>query len=326
MLRYDLRVPEHSGPPEARYSTCLEQCQWADQRGFAGVRFHEHHHSDDGYLPSSVIMASAVAGRTRGLALRLSVIVLPLYDPIRLAEDLAVLDLASGGRVELVVAAGYVAAEFEMFGRDIADRLQLLEEGVDALRSAWTGEEFTFRDRRVKVRPRPHGGRQIPVMMGGSSARAARQAARIADGFEPVPREFLAAYLTECERLGRRPGWYPGPGHGLLLMHLAEDPDATWERIRPYAWYENSSYLPWTRPAGTKVGYREVSDPDQLRTGGPYRVVTPEECLRLVRDLGPDAEINLHPLMGGMDPELSWESLQLFESKVMPALRAEGLL
>jgi Luciferase-like monooxygenase/Periplasmic binding protein len=189
------------------------------QRGFAGVRFHEHHRSDDGYLPSSVVLASAVAGRTRSLALRLSVIVLPLYDPIGLAEDLAVLDLASGGRVELVVAAGYVAAEFEIFGRDIADRLQLLEEGVNALRSAWTGEEFAFHDRRVKVRPRPHGGRQIPVMMGGSSARAARQTAHISDGFEPVPREFLAAYLTECERLGRRPGWYPAPGHGLLLMH-----------------------------------------------------------------------------------------------------------
>ena len=79
-------------------------------------------------------------------------------------------------------------------------------------------------------------------------------------------------------------------------------------------------------PAGTQVGYSAVTDADQLRGQGGYRVVTPEDCLRLVRELGPDAEIQLHPLMGGMDPELGWESLQLFESKVMPQLAAEGLL
>ena len=96
-----------------------------------------------------------------------------------------------------------------MFGREIARRVELLEEGIAILRLAWTGEPFTFRGRPVKVRPRP--GRQIPIAMGGSSARAARQAARIADGFDPVPRKYLQTYLTECERLGRPPGWYSRP-------------------------------------------------------------------------------------------------------------------
>jgi alkanesulfonate monooxygenase SsuD/methylene tetrahydromethanopterin reductase-like flavin-dependent oxidoreductase (luciferase family) len=320
LLKYDLRVPE--GSPEKFYAECLDQCRWADERGFSGVRFHEHHRSDDGYLPSPVVMASAAAGRTRTLALRCSVIVLPLHDPVRMAEDLAVLDLASGGRLELVVSAGYVPSEFEMFGQEIARRIELLEEGIAALRLAWTGEPFTFRGRPVKVRPRP--GRQIPIAMGGSSARAARQAARIADGFEPVPRKYLQTYLAECERLGRSPGWYPGPGHELRLLHVAEDPDAAWERIKRHARHENDSYLAMTAPAGTQVGFSAVTDADQLR--GSYLVVTPDECLRLVRELGSDAEIQLHPLMGGMDPELGWESLQLFEAKIMPQLAAEGLL
>jgi alkanesulfonate monooxygenase SsuD/methylene tetrahydromethanopterin reductase-like flavin-dependent oxidoreductase (luciferase family) len=324
LLKYDMRVPEGAGSPEMFYAECLDQCEWADGCGFAGVRFHEHHRSDDGYLPSPVVLASAVAGRTKTLALRCSVIVLPLHDPVRLAEDLAVLDLASGERLELVVSAGYVASEFEMFGQDIARRVELLEQGIEALRLAWTGEPFTFRGRPVKVRPRP--GRQIRIAMGGSSVRAARQAARIADGFEPAPRKYLQAYLAECERLGRDPGWYPGPGHELRLLHVAEDPDATWDRIKQHARHENDSYLAWTRPAGTQVGYSAVTDADQLRAPGGYRILTPQECLRLVRELGPDAEIQLHPLMGGMDPKLGWESLELFESKVMPQLAAEGLL
>jgi len=320
LLKYDLRVP--AGSPEKFYAECLDQCRWAEERGFSGVRFHEHHRSDDGYLPSPVVMASAVAGRTSTLALRCSVIVLPLHDPVRMAEDLAVLDLASGGRLELVVAAGYVASEFEMFGQEIARRTELLEEGIETLRLAWTGEPFTFRGRPVKVRPRP--GRQIPIAMGGSSARAARQAARIADGFEPAPRKYLRTYLDECGRLGRSPGWYPGPGHELRLLHVAEDPDAAWHRMKRHAQHENDSYLALTAQAGTQVGFSPVTDTDQLR--GSYLVVTPDECLRLVRELGPDAEIQLHPLMGGMDPELGWESLQLFEAKVMPHLAAEGFL
>ena len=94
--------------------------------------------------------------------------------------------------------------------------------------------------------------------------------------------------------------------------------------MKRHAQHENDSYLALTAPAGTQVGFSAVTDTDQLR--GSYRVVTPDECLRLVRELGPDAEIQLHPLMGGMDPELGWESLQLFEAKVMPQLAAEGFL
>jgi alkanesulfonate monooxygenase SsuD/methylene tetrahydromethanopterin reductase-like flavin-dependent oxidoreductase (luciferase family) len=284
------------------------------------VRFHEHHGSDDSYLPSPVVMASVVAGRTSTLALRCSVIVLPLHDPVRMAEDLAVLDLASGGRLELVVSAGYVAREFEMFGQEIARRVELLEAGIEALRLAWTGEPFTFRGRPVKVRPRP--GRQIPIAMGGSSARAARQAARIADGFEPAPRKYLQTYLTERERLGRSPGWYPGPGHELRLLHVATDPDAAWARIRRHAAHENEAY---TRlGASARSGFRPTPDPDQLRASGAYRIVTPKECVELLRGLGPDAEVQLHPLVGGLDPDVAWESLHLFQAEVMPQLAEEN--
>jgi alkanesulfonate monooxygenase SsuD/methylene tetrahydromethanopterin reductase-like flavin-dependent oxidoreductase (luciferase family) len=176
------------------------------------------------------------------------------------------------------------------------------------------------------VRPLPYRRRVIPIAMGGSSPRAARRAARIADGFEPAPRRFLADYIGECERLGKPVGWHPGPGHELRLLHVAKDPDRAWAQMKRHAQHENDSYMSWTAPTGTKVGFESVSDADELRARGLYRIVTPTECLKVVRELGPDADIQLHPLMGGMDPDLGWESLYLFRSEVMPALAAEGLM
>ena len=152
-LKYDLRAPGFGPPPEELYQACVEQCVWGERHGFSGVRLHEHHASDDGYLPSPIVMGSVIAGATRTMALRFSVIVLPLHEPLRVAEDLAVIDIASRGRIELVVGAGYVPYEFEMFGHQVADRVNRLEHAVQVLRLAWTGEEFEVDGHPAKVRP-----------------------------------------------------------------------------------------------------------------------------------------------------------------------------
>jgi alkanesulfonate monooxygenase SsuD/methylene tetrahydromethanopterin reductase-like flavin-dependent oxidoreductase (luciferase family) len=326
-IKYDLRSAPFGPPLPELYSAFLEQCRWADGHGFAGVRLHEHHRSVDDYLPSPVVMAGAVAAVTERLQIRCSVIVLPLHDPVRIAEDLAVVDNVSRGRLEVVVAAGYNRPEFEMFGREIDDRVTDLETGVVALRHCWTGEEFEFQGRPVLVRPRPFGNRQIPIAVGGSSARAAKQAARIGDGCELVPYRFVETYRRERAALGKDEGWIPGPGHQLRMVHVSKDPDETWQRIAPFALHENNDYVRMTSAAGTSVGYLDVGgQADELRAQGIYRVVTPDEAIALARSLGLQAEFQLHPLMGGMDIDLSWESLELFESEVMPVLRADGLL
>jgi alkanesulfonate monooxygenase SsuD/methylene tetrahydromethanopterin reductase-like flavin-dependent oxidoreductase (luciferase family) len=97
------------------YREMLEQCAWADRLGFDAVVFGEHHGTDDGYLPSAVTAAAAVAGRTAQLKLR-PMIMAPFRDPLAVAEELAVLDLASAGRVTPIVLGGYVRGEFAMFG------------------------------------------------------------------------------------------------------------------------------------------------------------------------------------------------------------------
>ncbi|HRE01195.1 MAG TPA: LLM class flavin-dependent oxidoreductase, partial [Ilumatobacteraceae bacterium] len=101
-------------------------------------------------------------------------------------EDIAVLDLVSQGRIDLLVAAGYVPAEFAMFGKAMNERGKLMEEGVTALRKAWTGEPFEFRGETVLVRPRPFQQPGPPIIMAGDSRAAARRAARIGDAYAPM--------------------------------------------------------------------------------------------------------------------------------------------
>ncbi len=174
-LRYDLRAPSFGPPADALYRAALEQCAWAEDHGFAMVTLSEHHGADDGYCPSPLVFAAAVAGRTRSLRILVAALVLPLYDPIRLAEDLAVLDLASGGRVDLVIGAGYRTEELAMFGRQMGERVALVEEGIAVLRAAWSGEEFEYRGRRVKVTPRPARPQGPALLMGGATPAAARR-------------------------------------------------------------------------------------------------------------------------------------------------------
>src|SRR5438046_1396245 len=150
-LRFDLRNPPFAETtPSERLRAALDMAAWADTRGGVAISISEHHGSDDGYLPSPIVFAAALAARTTNVRIGIAALLAPLYDPLRLAEDLAVLDNLSGGRVDLLLANGYVADEFAMFGVPMNERGRRTTEVVETLRKAWTGEPFTFRDRTVR--------------------------------------------------------------------------------------------------------------------------------------------------------------------------------
>ena len=315
-LRYDMRAPAFGPPAEVLYKAALEQCAWAEDHGFGMATLSEHHGADDGYCPSPLVMAAAIAGRTRNLRLMIAALVLPLYDPIRLAEDLAVLDLASGGRVDLILGAGYRAEELAMFGHTLDDRIPLLEEGIAVLQQAWTGEEFEYRGRRVRVTPRPARPDGPGLILGGASRAAARRAARLGLSFLPVDETIWAHYQDACRELGREVG--PAPAlDGPRFIHVAEDPDRAWARIAPHAFHDTNVYGSWLADANERGPYESTDDVDSLRTSGAYVVITPDECVEMVRKTG---SLLLHPLMGGLDPDLAWESLELVANKVLPGL------
>jgi alkanesulfonate monooxygenase SsuD/methylene tetrahydromethanopterin reductase-like flavin-dependent oxidoreductase (luciferase family) len=325
-LKFDLGAPGFGAAPADLYAAALEMCAWADAAGFDCVRFLEHHGSDDGYCPSPLVMAAAAAARTRRLRIRARALILPLHDPLRIAEDAAVVDVVSRGRLELVVAAGYVQSEFAMFGRSLADRPRLVEEGVQVLKQAWTGEPFDYHGRRALVALRPHRRPRPPIVLGGSSPAAARRAARIADGFEPTRRSLYDVYAAECARLGVTPGPTLPPAPRGQFLYVSEDPERSWRELGPHLLHEMQSYGTWLAEAGNATNFRPVEGLGELRATGTYQILTPGECVELATALGPSGQLEFHPLVGGADPALGWKCLNLFEKEVVPALESAGLV
>ncbi|GAA1866528.1 hypothetical protein GCM10009836_53670 [Pseudonocardia ailaonensis] len=155
----------------------------AEAAGFDSFWVTEHHGLPDGYLPSPLTVLAALAPVTSRITLGTGLVLAPLHHPLRLAEDAAVVDLLSGGRLVLGLGLGYAEHEYRAFGVDPRTRGSRLEALVGALRQAWTGEEFSCAALgldRVRVTPTP--AHDIPIWLGGYAETAVVRAGRIADG------------------------------------------------------------------------------------------------------------------------------------------------
>ncbi len=317
-MRFDFRNPAFAGTSVAdRYAAALDMAQWADELGCVSIAVSEHHGSPDEYLPSPLPMLAAMAARTSSVHLMVAALIAPFYDPLRLAEDLLVLDNLSRGRVDLIVAGGYVRQEFAMYGVPLGERAKMVTALVATLKDAFTGEPFAYRGRTVHLTPGPFRPGGPAIILGGSSEAAARRAARIADGFIPSVPEVWHFYRDEVQRLDRPdPGPCPVPSNQVVA--LAEDPDAGWAAMAPYFLHEMNAYGTWQAQEEVATPYRKTEGTEELREGGQYRVMTPEQFVAEQR-AAPFPYAMLHPLCGGMPVELAWSSLELFERRVLPA-------
>src|SRR5262245_10996621 len=313
-LVYDMRAPSFGTPAVDLYRAAIEQCAWADGVGFHRVTLPEHHASADGYLPSPIVLGAAIAAVTERMLIHLSVVLLPLYHPLRAAEDVAVLDLVSGGRLRLTVAGGYREGEYAQYGLDLRRRPSLM--------GAWTAEPFEFDGRTVVVTPRPAQQPRPDIVLGGASPATARRAARIADGYEPLGARLYEIYLEEVAARGGPPpkSSPPSTEPSPLFLHVSDNPGRDWARIAPHALHEANSYGEWVRGRRGAV-YAEAADAEELRRSGVYLVVTPDECVELARRTG---RLTFKPLVAGLDPELGWAGLHLFADKVLPRLGPPG--
>jgi alkanesulfonate monooxygenase SsuD/methylene tetrahydromethanopterin reductase-like flavin-dependent oxidoreductase (luciferase family) len=322
-LRFDLRNPEIAGTTMAeRYRAALDMAEWADQLGFVIIVLSEHHGSADGYLPSPLAMAAAMAARTEHARIQIAALIAPFHDPLRLAEDIAVVDLLSGGRLDLVIANGYVPGEFDMFGCELSDRVKRTTETVRTLKQAWTGAPFEFRGRTVQVTPAPAQSGGPKISLGGSGPAAARRAARIADGFMPSSPAIWDVYRDEMQKLGK-PDPGPSLGGDTSAFHVARDVEQGWAEYAPFALHEVNAYGAWMASAGigAEGGYVSTDDTEALRATGQYRVLTPDDLVTEIRAKGEHGFTVFHPMAGGLPPDRAWESLRLFEEEVLPHLR-----
>jgi probable F420-dependent oxidoreductase len=211
-----------ANPPRGEHlDRCIDEviaeAQLAEANGFDSCFFGEHHQDADGFLPSPLIVASAVAARTTRLRVGTSVILLPLHHPVHVAEDVITLDLVSKGRVTLGVGIGYQPADFRAFNVPMEHRMTIFEESIEILRRCWAGEPFSYHGKHytldnVQIRPRPFQPSGPPLWIGASVPAAARRAGRVADGFVGTPSTSLEnatrlaeIYTHAAREAGRQP-------------------------------------------------------------------------------------------------------------------------
>jgi alkanesulfonate monooxygenase SsuD/methylene tetrahydromethanopterin reductase-like flavin-dependent oxidoreductase (luciferase family) len=321
VMRFDLRVPPFAATTFARqYAAFREMVRWGDDVGVGSVSVSEHHGDPAGYIPAPIPLAAAILASTNRVHVSISAVLAPLHDPVRLAEQLAVVDNLAPGRLSVILGAGYRQVEFDMAGVEKSRRGRLMEDTVTVLRAAWTGEPFEWNGRTIVVTPPPGTPGGPKLLMGGKSAVAARRAARLRCAFSPASgdKALADAYRAECaavgfegsvEGLGDRPA---RPG----FVMVAKDPEAVWQQVAPHALYDAQTYASWQDDAvRSDWVVPDLVDAESLRTSGRYLVVDPQECIEIVRR---DGGLVLHPLMGGIAPELAWESLRLVEQEVLP--------
>jgi alkanesulfonate monooxygenase SsuD/methylene tetrahydromethanopterin reductase-like flavin-dependent oxidoreductase (luciferase family) len=324
-MRHDFRAPAF-GPASTRdiYAAALEQYEWADRNGFDLLVLSEHHGIDDGWQPAPLTMAGVVLGRTRQARLMVSAAILPLHDPVRVAEQIAVLDNSAPGRLWVVVGAGYRVEEFEMAGLEHAARGKILEEYVGVLLQAWQGEPFEWRGRTVTVTPKPATTPHPMLLVGGGVPAAARRAARLRLPMLPMNTDQVVrdAYADEGRRVG-----YKGlvvETVGPTFVHVADDPDRAWSEIAPYVLYEAQTYASYQTPGQHSTPGVKAETVDDLRASPQFVVGTPEQVRARLQQVPADGSVTFSPLAGGLPPDLSWASLELFAAQVLPALRPSG--
>jgi alkanesulfonate monooxygenase SsuD/methylene tetrahydromethanopterin reductase-like flavin-dependent oxidoreductase (luciferase family) len=310
LMRFSMRAPASDAEARAAlYDAAIDMCAWAQTRGCVSAVFSQHHAVDDGYLPSPVPLAAAVAARTSTLPVNVAALLLALYEPVKLAEDLAVVDLISRGRVSYVIGLGYRDEEFDMFGVDRTTRGRLVEERIGLLRRLWSGEDVVVGDRTVRVTPLPYTSGGPPLAYGGGTRAAARRAGRLGLLFmaETTDTSLEAAYRDAGGAAA--PGCFFAPSGVPLTVFVADDPERAWADIGPYLLADSASYAAWNvgRDRVASIS-RATTVADLAAERGAYQILTPAEARRLVAEHG--FPLNLQPLAGGIPPDVAWPYLQ----------------
>ncbi len=321
-VSFDMRAPEWGTPPAELYPAAIEMAAFADKIGVTSINLMEHHGSEDGYLPQPFSLCAAMASVTKNIQFSLGAVILPLHDPVMVAEQLAVADLLTKGRVRIILGAGYVPFEFAMFEKSLKDRAKLMDKGLEIILRALKGERFEIDGRPVFIRPLPNTAPEDMIMVGGAVPASARRAAKFDVGFGPMKDEVVDIYLAECEKHGRPPRNYFRPKPGMpMAIHLCEDPDAGWAAIEPHAVHVITEYAKWAalEGDGSNSPFKGLTDPAVLRHAGLFAAWTPEQLLARVPSIEDRQSIGFQPLLGGLAPEEGWKSLKLLE-QTMPAL------
>ncbi|MAT92698.1 MAG: LLM class flavin-dependent oxidoreductase [Halioglobus sp.] len=319
VLRFDMRrspaCPDAEGE---RYRAALDMAAWADDCGVDVIGLSEHHVTADGFLSAPLTLAAMMAARTRRVRISVSALLVPLHDPLRLAEDIAALDLASSGRFTATAGLGYRQEEYARFDVDWSRRGAIFDARLSQLVAALKGESFSRHGAQMRLNPTPASPVQALLTIGGNSAAAARRAARFGLIFCPAIDD------PALDEIYRQACAEHGVGFGMTIFprepsttFISEDPARTWRDIGDYLLYDATAYGAWRHPNRRAYAESFATDLDGLIAEGKYRILTPQQAVEVVQQTG---SLHLAPLCGGVPLDAGWRSLRLFQDQVLPHL------
>lgn len=310
-LRFDMRVPAWAGPAADLYAAAIEMCAWAETRGGVLAVLSEHHGADDGHLPVPLTLASAIAARTNTLAILLAAVPIPLWDLVRLAEEMSVLDLISRGRVSYAFGVGHRRQEYDHFGIDMTTRGRAADEMLAVLGPLVRGESVEYRSREVRITPACASPNGPMVLIAGGSKAAARRAGRHGLGFisQTAAPELKEYYEAQCRVHGHEPGIIQFPVSGFpTAVFVADDIDRAWDELGPHLLHDAQTAASYRPHDDSVASITRADSVAALREdGGPYRILTSGEAADYAQS---GHLLPLAPLCGGVAPDVAWPYLE----------------
>jgi alkanesulfonate monooxygenase SsuD/methylene tetrahydromethanopterin reductase-like flavin-dependent oxidoreductase (luciferase family) len=337
-LMYTLQTIAGSGRTSRQaYAEMFDQAALADRLGFDLVCFSEHHFRPDDYCPSVLAVAAAVAGRTSRIRIGTAVLLLPLHHPLRVAEDAAVIDVLSGGRLVLGVGLGYHTAEFLTFGVPLTERASRADEAIDILQKSWAGRPFAHEGRHyrfpeISVTPKPVQQPHPPLWVAATTPAGARRAARVGSPLYanvplPLVKPVREAFAVEATRLGHD---LSAVDQAIVrLVYCAPDVDQAWAECEAAVLqvyrddYRRWGFMSEVMPDGSVRTVTAPDDPaferarltrDRLIVGDPERCRS--EIDRCRKELGINHVLLFCPPL--LSHERAMASLELFAREVVP--------
>ena len=335
-LMYDFRNPEQWRRPFPElYRAMIDQIVRVEELGYDNVWLTEHHFTEDGYNPSVLTTASAIAARTSRIRIGTFVLLLPFHNAVRVAEDCASVDILSNGRFDLGIGQGYRAEEFTALCIPREERSARLAEGVDLIKRLWTEDAVSFKGKYNQVNgltisPKPVQKPHIPIWIGARTDKAVQRAARLGHHLHgtlgPDP---AIPYVKALREAGRNPADYFIAQ--LRAVYVAKSADQAWDECGEHLHYMMLNYASWLGEAKDAPGdeatwpIRNARDLRESPIGKALMIGTPEDCIKKIEAFQKEyacTHFIMATQLAGLDPRNALRSMGLFAKEVMPHFRS----